>query len=60
VATGATIELQVTVTVPPATPIGQFEQLSVTVRSSSDPSAVQTVTLTTIAGRALYFPFAGR
>jgi hypothetical protein len=60
VATGATVELQVTVTVPPATPIGQFEQLSVTVRSSSDPSAVQTVTLTTIAGRALYFPFAGR
>ncbi len=56
VAVGATVELKVTVTVPPGTPPGEFEQLDVTVESAGDASAVQTVQLKTISGRPIYMP----
>ncbi len=59
VAVDATVELKVTVTVPPGTPIGEFEQLAVTVESASDASVAQTVQLKTISGIPYYFPFIG-
>ncbi len=60
VAIGAAVELKVTVTVPPGTPPGEFEQFAVTVESASDASAVQTVQLKTISGIPIYMPFVGR
>ncbi len=57
---GGMVVLQVTVSVPPATPIGQFEEFVVTVRSTSDPLVFQTATLKTICARAIYMPIVGR
>ena len=59
VGVGAAVELKVTVTVPPGTPIGEFEQLAVTVESASDASVFQTVQLKTISGSPIYMPFVG-